>query len=183
MPWQSRAQGRPQSHHGCRAAQRREKWAGGRSAQPDESVLLEKITGDPPEMPLKEKPLSRQEVAGIRSWIESGADWPRGVVLQDRRLAGQRWWAFEPLRSPKAPRVKNRAWARDARRRVRLVRAGKARAEPEPGGGSPYPDSQAKLRPLGTASDSGGDRCVYRRPFPECLRIAGRSLAGEPPSW
>ncbi len=80
--------------------------------KPDESVLLDKITGDPPEMPLKEKPLSRQEVASIRAWIETGADWPRGLVLRDRRLAGQRWWAFEPLATPGAPRVKNRAWAR-----------------------------------------------------------------------
>jgi len=79
---------------------------------PDESVLLDKITGDPPEMPLKEKPLSGEEVAGIRAWIEAGADWPRGLALQDRRLAGQRWWAFEPIRSPSVPRVKNCGWAR-----------------------------------------------------------------------
>ncbi|MGO9914980.1 MAG: DUF1553 domain-containing protein [Isosphaeraceae bacterium] len=80
--------------------------------QPGESVLLDKITGDPPEMPLKEKPLSREEVDGIRAWIQAGADWPRGVILQDRRLTGRRWWAFEPLASPGVPRVKNLAWAR-----------------------------------------------------------------------
>ncbi len=80
--------------------------------KPEESVLVDKITGDRPEMPLKEKPLSVQEVAAIGTWIERGAEWPRGVVLRNRRLDGQWWWAFEPLTRPAAPDVKNRDWAR-----------------------------------------------------------------------
>ena len=80
--------------------------------KPDESVLLDKISGNLPEMPLKEKPLSAAEVAGIRAWIEHGAEWPAGLVLHDRRLEGQRWWAFEPISRPEAPRVKNRGWTR-----------------------------------------------------------------------
>jgi cytochrome c553 len=79
--------------------------------KPDESVLLDKITGNPPEMPLKEKPLSEDEVAGIRNWIEDGAEWPRQVVLKNRQIEGQRWWAFEPILRPLAPRVKNGSWA------------------------------------------------------------------------
>lgn len=46
--------------------------------KPDESLLLTLISGDKPAMPRKDKPLSREEVAGIRKWIESGAAWPRG---------------------------------------------------------------------------------------------------------
>jgi hypothetical protein len=76
--------------------------------KPSDSLLLEKITGDPPEMPLKEKPLAAEEVAAIRAWIETGADWPQQIVLKD----GRRWWAFEPLIWPAAPRVKDGGWTR-----------------------------------------------------------------------
>ena len=41
--------------------------------KPDESVLLEMISGDKPAMPKKETPLSKDEVARIRHWIETGA--------------------------------------------------------------------------------------------------------------
>jgi hypothetical protein len=68
-----------------------------------ESLLLEMISGDKPAMPQKETPLSLGEVASIRKWIETGAAWPAGLTLSDRRLEGQRWWAFEPLESRKPP--------------------------------------------------------------------------------
>jgi hypothetical protein len=80
--------------------------------KPEESVLLDMIGGDPPEMPQKDKPLSKQEVASIRSWIERGAPWPAGLSLNDRRFEGQRWWAFAPLDLPKVPAVPGSSWAR-----------------------------------------------------------------------
>jgi hypothetical protein len=80
--------------------------------KPEESLLLEMIGGDPPEMPRKEQPLSRQEVAVIRRWIEQGADWPRGLVLHDRQFRGQSWWAFQPLHRPNVPAVHTAGWAR-----------------------------------------------------------------------
>ena len=80
--------------------------------KPDESVLLDMIGGDPPEMPQKDKPLSKQEVASIRSWIEHGAAWPAGLLLNDRRFDGQRWWSFAPLVRPKVPALSASHWAR-----------------------------------------------------------------------
>ncbi len=71
--------------------------------KPGESLLLEMISGAKPAMPQKGKPLSREEVAGIRNWIEAGAAWPAGLKLVDRRLEGQSWWAFEPLETPTPP--------------------------------------------------------------------------------
>ena len=65
--------------------------------KPDESLLLEMISGEKPAMPQKEKPLANDEVAAIRNWIETGASWPAGLTLRDRRFDGQSWWAFEPL--------------------------------------------------------------------------------------
>jgi hypothetical protein len=80
--------------------------------KPEESLLLEMIAGEPPEMPQNDKPLSRHEVATIRKWIEQGAAWPGGMVLKDRRFDGQRWWAFLPLRLPKLPPVRSTGWVR-----------------------------------------------------------------------
>ena len=57
--------------------------------KPDESLLIEMISGDKPAMPQKEKPLSNDETAAIRSWIETGASWPAGLTLSDRRFEGQ----------------------------------------------------------------------------------------------
>ncbi len=79
--------------------------------KPEDSILLDMISGDPPEMPLKDQPLSKQEVGAVKSWIEHGAVWPAGLALKDRRLDGERWWAFEPLRRPPVPAVSAKDWA------------------------------------------------------------------------
>ncbi len=79
---------------------------------PQESLLLDKITGDPPEMPQKDNPLAKEDVAAIRTWIERGAVWPAGLALKDRRFKDQRWWAFEPLVRPDVPSLPRSTWAR-----------------------------------------------------------------------
>jgi hypothetical protein len=78
----------------------------------EDSTLLEMISGQSPQMPQKDKPLSKDEVSLIRTWIERGAAWPADLTLTDRRFDGQRWWAFEPLRRPDVPRAHGSAWAR-----------------------------------------------------------------------
>jgi hypothetical protein len=80
--------------------------------KPEESVLLDMIAGDPPEMPQKDKPLSEKEVALIRSWIERGATWPAELTLNDRRFEDQTWWAFESLHRPELPQVNAPRWVR-----------------------------------------------------------------------
>jgi hypothetical protein len=70
------------------------------------------ISGSPPEMPRQDKPLSEQEVAGIRAWIEQGAHWPVNLVLKDRSAEGRRWWAFAPLTRPAIRAVQTPGWAR-----------------------------------------------------------------------
>ena len=78
----------------------------------EESLLLMMVSGDEPEMPRKGEPLSAEEVASLRSWIERGAPWPVGVTLADRRFEGETWWAFRPLVRPPVPEVKAEGWAR-----------------------------------------------------------------------
>ncbi len=41
--------------------------------QPEKSLLIEQISGDPPEMPKKGDPLSKDEIALIARWIREGA--------------------------------------------------------------------------------------------------------------
>ena len=100
--------------------------------KPGESVLLDMIDGDPPEMPQKEQPLSRQEVASIRSWIEHGAAWPAGLALTDRRFEGQRWWAFAPLVRPRVPAVIGSIWARTPIDSLILATLAKQGLKPSP---------------------------------------------------
>jgi cytochrome c553 len=80
--------------------------------KPDESLLIDMVAGDAPEMPQKDQPLSKEQVASLRHWIEQGATWPEGLALVDRRFAGETWWAFRPLKQPPIPAVKDPAWVR-----------------------------------------------------------------------
>ena len=80
--------------------------------QPEESLLLQMISGPEPEMPRKAAPLSAEQVAVVRRWIERGAPWPSDVTLHERRFEGETWWAFAPLRRPPVPAVKTSSWVR-----------------------------------------------------------------------
>ncbi|MGE5193506.1 MAG: DUF1549 domain-containing protein, partial [Deltaproteobacteria bacterium] len=93
--------------------------AGGESGKvvepgkPDESMLIEMISGEKPAMPQKARPLSKDEIAGIRQWIADGAAWPKDLTLRDKRLAGadDNWWSLRPLARPPVPAVKS-DWVR-----------------------------------------------------------------------
>lgn len=65
----------------------------------DASSLLHRINSDNEDlrMPPEGKPLTPEETAKIRSWIEEGANW------------GQHW-AYAPVQRPSEPAVKNAAW-------------------------------------------------------------------------
>ena len=75
------------------------------AGKPDESLLLEYISGDEPEMPKDGKPLSAAEVAAIREWIASGAAWPADDELTDKRQHDLNWWSLRPLVRPSPPAV------------------------------------------------------------------------------
>ncbi|MHB1557264.1 MAG: DUF1553 domain-containing protein [Isosphaeraceae bacterium] len=81
--------------------------------KPAESPLVEMVSGDKPEMPQKDKPLAKEQVAGLRRWIEAGAHWPADVELKDRRFDdGSTWWSLRPLTQPKLPAVHDQGWVR-----------------------------------------------------------------------
>jgi len=75
------------------------------AGKPDESDLLQQITGPEPAMPKDRPPLSKEEVDSVRQWIEAGGHWPAKTVLHDRRYDAAQWWSFQPLRSVVPPQV------------------------------------------------------------------------------
>ena len=81
--------------------------------RPDESAIVEKIAGPKPEMPRNAPPLAADEVETIRRWVASGAHWPEGLTLNDRRPDRGPWWSLAPLRKPEIPAAKTPGWARN----------------------------------------------------------------------
>ena len=79
----------------------------------DAQLILDVVSGDDPEMPPKRDPLMPDEVEALRKWIQSGAEIPKDVVLQDKRLADRRWWSLQPVEAPQPPKQKS-DWARNA---------------------------------------------------------------------
>jgi hypothetical protein len=90
----------------------------------DGSHLYRHLTGQElPQMPLGGR-LTDGEIATIKNWIDSGADWDAGVTLAPGSLqtgAGEkkftdqqrRYWAFQKVVKPAIPAVKDRAWAQN----------------------------------------------------------------------
>ena len=91
--------------------------AGGESGKilvpgkPEESPLIEYVSGNEPEMPKDGEPLSATQIATLRRWIAGGARWTEGVKLVDRRFEGQTWWSLAPLERPPVPGVDS-PWVR-----------------------------------------------------------------------
>jgi hypothetical protein len=73
--------------------------------KPDESRLIEVVSGEKPEMPKSGKPLSAGEVRTLRDWIGAGALWPTSVVIKDDPLD---WWSLRPVAKPRIPPIADR---------------------------------------------------------------------------
>ncbi|MEX2216478.1 MAG: PSD1 and planctomycete cytochrome C domain-containing protein [Phycisphaeraceae bacterium] len=80
-----------------------------------DSELLKRVRGDEPDdiMPPKGDPLSKEQVALIARWIESGAVWPDAVAGGTGRRTSDHW-SFQPIRKPALPQVKDTSWPRNA---------------------------------------------------------------------
>ena len=72
--------------------------------KPDEGSLLDMVSGDKPRMPKNANPLTPAQLADLRHWIKSGAEWPEGV-----QVSGE-LWSLRPVSRPKTPRVKHSDW-------------------------------------------------------------------------
>ena len=72
------------------------------SGKPEDSLLIEYISGDEPEMPKNSRKLSAKEVAVLRKWIVGGAGWPQGLVLKQNP---RDWWSLRPIVRPSLPKL------------------------------------------------------------------------------
>jgi len=79
--------------------------------EPSESVLLDMVAGDDPEMPKNGDPLTAKQVAVLRKWIQMGATWPDDLTLVEDKGP---WWSTEPIANPPVPSVSpaDETWAR-----------------------------------------------------------------------
>ncbi len=59
--------------------------------------LITPVDGGTPEMPKDADPLTNEEIAEIRTWIDQGAAWPRGMVLEEPTVNDLDWWSFKPM--------------------------------------------------------------------------------------
>ena len=101
--------------------------------RPDDSLILQKISGDAPSMPKGGPKLAARDVAAIRRWIEEGALWPEKLVLRDRKLAGTgKWWSLKPLVRPAVPDLADDKWARTPLDRFVLAKLREQGLKPSP---------------------------------------------------
>jgi hypothetical protein len=85
---------------------------------PEKSLLLQAVshTGDVSSMPPR-KHLSAEELADLSRWIKEGAAWPKAELAVSRPNAKfdqlrREHWAWQPLRNPRPPSVRDDAWPR-----------------------------------------------------------------------
>jgi hypothetical protein len=86
--------------------------------RPEQSLLIKAIEQQGElKMPPKDR-LPAADVARLRRWVALGAPWPRAASVATAPSDGsftateeqRRWWAFQPVRSPAPPEVKDRDW-------------------------------------------------------------------------
>ncbi len=64
-------------------------------------------------MPPVGKRLSAAEIGILRAWIDQGADWPSEQTNENLDSEGENHWAFQPIRQPLEPVVRNQTWAKN----------------------------------------------------------------------
>jgi mono/diheme cytochrome c family protein len=89
---------------------------------PEKSLLVKAINHDGEvKMPSKTKKLPREQIDSLAQWIKMGAPWPGSdkatptkkgeFQISDKDRAH---WAYQPVKRPTVPEVKNKAWVRNA---------------------------------------------------------------------
>jgi mono/diheme cytochrome c family protein len=92
-------------------------------------ILVAGLDGEKRMPPKSKEPLTQEQVGHLRAWIEQGATWPKdsgtiaAVVKSDH-------WAFQSVKRPDVPQVKNRAWVRNDIDAFVLARLEKEKIEP-----------------------------------------------------
>lgn len=98
-----------------------------------ESKLIHRVTSDKEgfRMPPAGPALSAAEIATLKSWIDSGARWPRTTAAKPA-APKQTLWSFQPITRPDPPSPKNSAWPRNPIDNFILARLEKESISPSP---------------------------------------------------
>ncbi len=105
----------------------------------EQSLLIKAVryTNDDLRMPPKNKKLAAAQIANIEAWIKMGAPDPRlqaaGVAKAEAiREKARSHWAFQPIREPAVPTVKNKRFVRTPVDNFILARLEAAKLRPSP---------------------------------------------------
>src|SRR4029077_19412076 len=80
--------------------------------------------------PMNGKPLDPEQIAAIRSWIDSGANWPDGAAGEPAET--RKHWAYFPPQRPALPTVSPANWPANPIDRFILARLEKEGLAPSP---------------------------------------------------
>ncbi|WP_084427692.1 DUF1553 domain-containing protein [Roseimaritima ulvae] len=71
----------------------------------DNSHLIELVTplDGSAAMPQDAPPLSVDQIATLKKWIDDGAVWPEGLSLQEPHVEDFDWWSYQPIVRPPVP--------------------------------------------------------------------------------
>lgn len=81
-----------------------------------DSPLLQTITplDGSAQMPKDSDALKPNEIDDIRKWIDEGAVWPAGLVLEQSEVSDFDWWSYKPISRPSVPSVSEASgWVRN----------------------------------------------------------------------
>ena len=99
-----------------------------------DSELYRRVAGlsDQARMPMGGKPLSAEQIALIKTWIEQGADWPEESAIRNPQSAINQHWAFKAPVRPNMPKVTNSTWVKNPIDAFVLARLEKEGLKPSP---------------------------------------------------
>ena len=100
--------------------------------QAAQSELLRRITSkdEDERMPQDREPLTAEQIATIKAWIEQGANWPDAASAADAKI--QKHWALIPPKRVEPPSVAKTDWVRNDIDRFILARLEKENISPSP---------------------------------------------------
>jgi hypothetical protein len=77
------------------------------------SYIVQRVLGEGGEdrMPLDEEPLTAEQTALIRAWIDQGAEWPAPAGTAATQTVEEHWAYVAPKKAP-LPAVSNESWVR-----------------------------------------------------------------------
>ncbi len=83
--------------------------------KPDDSMLIQAIRYDDKELQMPDDgKLSDQQIADLTEWVRRGAPDPRSLTAEGSSSkyggVGKAHWAFQPVKKPAVPAVRNTAW-------------------------------------------------------------------------